>query len=65
MNVVVSMFARENDEKRVIRFKKIPVDEKASKLHIQGDPEARDWKSLPCASPKVIANIDNSAFILL
>lgn len=30
MNVVVSLFARDNEEKRVIRFKKIPADGKAS-----------------------------------
>lgn len=28
MNIVVSLFAQENDEKRVIRFKKIPADDK-------------------------------------
>lgn len=30
MNVVVSLFAQENDEKRVIRFKKIPADDSIS-----------------------------------
>jgi hypothetical protein len=27
MNIVVSLFAHENDEKLVIRFKKIPADD--------------------------------------
>lgn len=27
MNIVISLFAAENDEKRVIRFKKIPADD--------------------------------------
>lgn len=32
MNIVVSLFAAENDEKRVIRFKKTPADESTSKF---------------------------------
>lgn len=32
MNIVVSLFAHENDEKRVIRFKKIPADEMTSEF---------------------------------
>lgn len=34
MNIVVSLFANENDEKRVIRFKKIPANDKSSKIWI-------------------------------
>lgn len=33
MNVVVSLFAQENDEKRVIRFKKIPSSDTTSKFN--------------------------------
>jgi Inositol-pentakisphosphate 2-kinase len=37
MNIVVSLFSNENDEKRVIRFKKIPADETTSEF---------DWKRI-------------------
>lgn len=32
MNIVVSLLSQENDEKRVIRFKKIAADDTSSKF---------------------------------
>ena len=50
MNIVVSLFAAENDEKRVIRFKKIPADDTSElwllvdgKFDVKGKTAVRDF----------------------
>lgn len=57
MNIVVSLFAHENDEKQVIRFKKIPDDSEASKFF------ATDKIAFVVINLRLLTNFNTSKFI--